>query len=327
MLKRIFTVLGLLGLVVLVGYGIIRFAPQPTSAPAPARGDGMTEGPGMAPKDAEGQRVPLSLQVLLTNQIPTDVKALTEAVRGYHTSMRLAEVEVLPPESSESAWRASFTWGSHRVFCVGENKVIPREMVRGTLSWFLSEEVLADVEAHVAHLILFYGGEDPNPLEQYVALAAISGMLSKFGAVATLNLTARSSFPSAVLLGQEAEEDIFQLLRTLPLPALYCGFEAIGSGTNERVWLRTHGAERFGYANLAISADSDEDQEIYFDVFAGILTYCMESGGPLEPGDTLELDEELILRLRAPQPEETALLGEGIVLVCEWVDISPSENP
>ena len=61
---------------------------------------------------------------------------------------------------------------------------------------FLPPEVKADAVAHAAHVLLYYAGAHPDPLERLVALGAVSGALARFGAVVTLNEEARAAVPA-----------------------------------------------------------------------------------------------------------------------------------
>ncbi len=321
-MKRVVTAVGLLALVALVGFGIIHFGTvKPEPQPGAVGSGDRSRSNGT--RGTEGQETtPTSLQMLLTQPLPQDAEALTQAFRAFHPSMQQATCAIEIGDGDKFDWKASIIWGAHRIFCVGENAKLPPQLVEGTLqTLFLSEEQIAQVEAHESYILLFYGGDETRTLEQYVALAAASAIFSKFGAVATLNLTARSAFPSTILFGEGAEEDIIQLLRTLPLPALYCGFEVLRPEPDGQVWLRTHGAERFGCPNLAVLAGGLEEQEAYFDVFGGILEHCIQSRTELAPGDTLQLGGDVALSIRAPTEVEVERVGQGRVLICELVEL------
>ena len=54
---------------------------------------------------------------------------------------------------------------------------------------------------HAGHVLLYYAGHDPAPLEQYVALTAVAGVLARFGGLVVLNESGRTSFPAAALSG------------------------------------------------------------------------------------------------------------------------------
>lgn len=57
-------------------------------------------------------------------------------------------------------------------------------------------EVKEQVRGHVSHVLLYYAGFETDPLEQYVALAAVAGALAGLQAVAVLNEDAHTSLPA-----------------------------------------------------------------------------------------------------------------------------------
>jgi hypothetical protein len=163
--------------------------------------------------------------------------------------------------------------------------------------------------------MLFYAGEDKDPLEQYVALALVAVALATEGALVVLNESAHTSFPAQPLV-PEADEDLLELLRTLPLTTLYVGMVKLAVPGAEGVWMRTYGAPRMGLPDLAWHAQSDDEGRDTFELFSGLLEYLRASGARFADGHTAEWQERQV-RLRLPGRREKKFLdspGQMFVL-------------
>jgi hypothetical protein len=169
------------------------------------------------------------------------------------------------------------------------------------------------------HLLLWYAGEEQAVVEQFVALAAFAGVLERFGAIAVLNESARTSFPAAALSGKGSKGDMLEQLWTLPLPALYCGFVKYNVPDDSRVSMRTYGAHVLGLPDFAAYAAGHHEGQRYFDLFGSILRYMLTTGKQLAAGHTMQIGAHDYLRCRAPTEDEPWLESKGEVLVVEMI--------
>ncbi len=110
-----------------------------------------------------------------------------------------------------------------------------------------------------------------------------------------------------------------ELLRTLPLPILYCGFVKYDVEGTPGVWMRTHGAPLLGLPDFAAHAKGHEEGQRYFDLFDDVFRYLRESGAEMAPGHTMQVGETEFLRLRAPTEDESFLESDGDLLVAEII--------
>jgi hypothetical protein len=264
---------------------------------------------------------PLSLQLLFPTAAVLDPHQVAKAFRAYHRSMSRARCEIDPDLSKEGKVFGLVGWGNHVVRLVGFDVPMPPAAVEACVGPAHYPQKLKEVaRAHKSHLLLYYAGYESAPLEQYVALAVTAGVLARLGAILVLNESARTSFPAEVLSNSDANGDIVDLLRTLPLPILYCGFvkyEIEGAGG---VWMRTHGAPLLGLPDFAVHAAGHHEGQRYFDAFCNILTYLQRSGAQMAPGHTMQIGEDQYLRVRAPGEDEKFLQGgDGEVLVAEVI--------
>lgn len=268
---------------------------------------------------------PLSLQVLFAAPLAISQDALTAALRAYHSSMSDARAEV-EPDMPEFLGLAG--WGKHVVRLVGFNAPYPDEALEGCVApAHYPATVKDEIRGHASHVLLYYAGFEEDVLEQYVALATVAGALTRFGAMAVLNEHAHTSLPAGVFDPESLGEDSLDLLRTLPLTMLYCGFVKYEVEGVQGVWMRTYGADSFGLPDFAALAQGHHEGEYYSDIFNNIMAYMRDSGAELAAGHTMQIGENAYMKLREPAQEEYFLDGPGRVLVAQIITAEEINTP
>jgi hypothetical protein len=268
---------------------------------------------------------PLSLQVLFAGPLAIAEDTLTAALRAYHPSMAQARAEIAP-DMPECLGLAG--WDKHVVRMVGFNAPYPKDALEACVApAHYPATVKDEIRGHASHVILYYAGFEEDPLEQYVALAAVAGALTGFGAMAVLNEHARASLPAGVFEAESLGEESLDLLRTLPLNMLYCGFVKYEVEGVDGVWMRTFGGDVFGLPDFAALADGHHEGETYSNMFNNIMGYLRESGAELAAGHTMQIGENAYMKLRDPSKEEYFLDGPGQVLVAEIITADQINSP
>jgi Domain of unknown function (DUF4261) len=263
---------------------------------------------------------PLSLQVLFNRKIKLDSDRLASALRSYHRSMAKAQCEIEPELGKEGTVLGLAGWGKHVIRLVGFDLPMPADAVeRCVAPSHYGPDLKQQARAHQSHVLLYYGGYEISPFEQYVALAAVGGALSQFGAIVIMNEAARTSFPADALSGGDNESDIMEGLRTLPLLVLYCGFVKYDVKKNGSVWMRAYGANLLGLPNFACLANGHHEGQHYFDMFENLYAYLRSSGAHLAAGHTSQVGENAFIRFRGPTKDEAFLLGDTELLIIENV--------
>jgi hypothetical protein len=271
-------------------------------------------------KAAAGQEreTPLSLQLLFPSRLRLDVNAISGALHGFHPSLAQARFEVDASASTTmGAEVGTARWGRHGVQVVLFGMQMPSAVVELCVApAHYGAELKAQARAHQAHALLFYAGEEQDPLEQYVALALVAVALAKEGALVVLNERAHTSFPAQPLIPEEGE-DLVELLRTLPLTTLYVGFVKMAEPGVEGGWMRTYGGPRMGLPDLAWHARSDDEARDTFELFSGLLEYLRRSGARFSAGHTAEWEGRQV-RIREPHKGEKSFLDSpGQIFVLE----------
>ncbi|MDH1523155.1 DUF4261 domain-containing protein [Achromobacter mucicolens] len=268
---------------------------------------------------------PLSLQVLFAEPLAITEAALADALRAYHPTMAKARAEIAP-DMPEFLGMAG--WDKHVVRLVGFNAPYPKDALEACVAPSHYPAAMKDeVRAHASHIILYYAGFETDPLEQYVALAAVAGALTGFKALAVLNEHAHTSLPAGVFAAESLGEETMDLLRTLPLNMLYCGFMRYEVEGVQGVWMRTYGGDAFGLPDFAALAAGHDEGEVYSTTFNNIMSYMLESGAELAAGHTMQIGEDAYMKLREPAKEEYFLDGPGQVLVAEIISADQINTP
>ncbi len=261
----------------------------------------------------------LSLQVVFRELLDFQGEALNAALRTYHPSMKNALWEIEPDMGD---FLALAGWGRHVIRMVGFNMPYAADAIEACVApAAYPPEVKEQVRATVSNIILYYAGYDPSPLEQYVALAAVAGVLAQFGAVAVLNETAHSSLPIGVLSTDELGDKSLEILREgYPLTLLFCGFVKYQVEGVQGLWMRTYGADKFGVPDFAALAEGHHEGQKYSEIFNDILKYLIGSGAELAPGHTMQIGETTYLKFRTPLKGEDFLESSGELLVIELIE-------
>src|SRR5262249_14455737 len=145
---------------------------------------------------------PLSLQVLFAEPARLDPDRLTDALRSYHAGLAHAIFELDPGMKERGTLFGLAGWADHVVRVVGFDAPMPPETVERCVGPSHYEAELKDqARAHQGHALLYYVGYESDPLEQYIALAAVAGVLAAHGAIVVMNESGHTSFPAAALAG------------------------------------------------------------------------------------------------------------------------------
>ncbi len=282
--------------------------------------------PGGVPVANPALERPLGLQLLFDAPLDLDADGLTLALRNFHPELaaataELADVADTPPGTAEAppAVMGLAGWGRHVVKLIGFDAPMPREPVEACVRpAHIAAELKEQAYAHAAHVLLYYAGYEPDPWEQYVALASVGAALARFGAGLVMNEPARAAIPAAALLPHDDDPgDALESLRNLPVPLLYGGFVKVEVEGTPGVWMRTFGNPLLNLPDLAHLAPGHEAGSAVFEIFDHVLAYLRDSGKELIPGDTLAVGEGVVFRLRERTPDEWFLESDGDMLVAE----------
>jgi hypothetical protein len=261
-----------------------------------------------------------ALQVLFADGIRFDPAAVTQAIRAYHPSMAKGRCEVAGELNQDGKLFGLAGWGEHVIQMVGFDLPMPKDAVELCVApSHYAQPLKEQARAHKSHVLLWYAGREESVVEQFVALAALAGVLEGFGAIAVLNESAHTSLPAAALSGKGIRGDMLEQLRSLPLPVVYCGFVKYDIPNDTHVWMRTYGAYVLGLPDFAAYANGHHEGQRYFDMFDNIMRYMLSTGNRLAAGHTMQIGDDDYLGCRAPTKDEPWLESQGEMLVVEVI--------
>lgn len=256
--------------------------------------------------------------------------AIQQALRTYHPDLAgaTAELAELPARDDQTsvppapnATVGLLAWGPHVVKLVGFHAPMPASVVERCVAPAHYQPELKDqAYQHAAHVLLYYAGYDPDPLEQHVALAAAVAALVPAGAIVALNEAAHTSVPAWVFLPSEEDGgDTLAAIRSLPLPFFFAGFVKLEVAGEEGVWMRTYGCHAFGLPDLAMRTEGHHRGSATFSLFSNMLDYLRYEKQTFAAGDTVGTSEGDCLRLRLRSGAEWFLDGDEPLFVLEPV--------
>jgi Domain of unknown function (DUF4261) len=259
-----------------------------------------------------------SLQVLFEDQLNLNIKDLETSFRSYHHRLAEARLEIDEELHDNGIPIGLIGWGKHVIQIVGFDSPMPVESCIAQSHY--PQELKEQALAHRSHLMLFYKGYDLNPINQYASMAIVAGFLSKYGAIVVGNEAGNTSFPAAALCcNDEFERDIFELLETLPLAILYCGFSKYEVEGIDGVWVRTYGASLLGLPDMASLVQDHSFSQDIFDIFENVFSYLLESGATFIEGNTMQVSEDEYMKIRLPTSEEYYLENDNDIFVVEFI--------
>jgi hypothetical protein len=268
---------------------------------------------------------PLTLQLLLAGPVVVDPKRLTDWMRAVSPETTDTRTE-LAPEPVDGKVIGMVGWGLHLIKLIAVNEPFSTDLLEFCLQpAHFSAELKAITRRHQTHLLLYYGGWHEDPLEQYVALSAVAAHWNDAGGLTLLNAAARAAFPAPALTPppDEPSLDLLEYLRSIPIPMLYGGFVKMEIEQIEGVWMRTWGNHLLELPNLAMHTAGHHHGQDTFNLFNGLLEYLRQSGNKFDAGHTMQVGDELFLRVRYPNESEWFLHSDGELFVLE--EIEPSE--
>ena len=118
-----------------------------------------------------------------------------------------------------------------------------------------------------------------------------------------------TSLPAGVFTRASLGDESLELLRSLPLTMLYCGFVKYEVEGTEGVWMRTYGADRFGLPDFAALAEGHHQGEFYSNIFNNIMAYLLQSGAEMDAGHTMQIGENAYLKRASPSPSTSCRAG------------------
>jgi len=271
---------------------------------------------------------PVTLQILFLQLLQIDSDTFREVIRGFVPELESAEVDwyclaehpefagLVTGDGPAATDVGLITFSGHQVKIVQCNGPMPYGPLKTCVEpALMSREDKLLATEHQSHVLLFEVSENPDPLERHVAVACIAGLFASLGGVTILNEEARAAVPGPDLIPLE-DEDLFDTLRSLPIPYLYGGMVRLDVNDPLGLWVRSFANHKLGLPDLAMRVTGPDQVRLAFNMFACITGYIRTMQEELVAGDTADLGDRKI-QFRAPHEHEWYLESEGLMLVIE----------
>ncbi|PWK27721.1 DUF4261 domain-containing protein [Pseudomonas sp. OV226] len=259
----------------------------------------------------------LSLAIVFSGPLLIDVASLTTALQAYHPTMRGARVET-DPEITQIVGLAG--WNDHVVQIIGFDAPYPPDALEACVTpAHYGQDIKESARVTRSFAILYYAGRTTDPFDRYVALAAVAGAMAEQHGVAVLNEHARTSLPAGVFHAAELGADSLEVLREMPLNVFFCGFVKLEVEGEKGIWMRTYGADAFDLPDFAALAEGHDEGSWYSEIFNDVMSYMLENRTQLHAGETMQIDDDVFIRLRDAHEKELWLLDQAPVLVIELI--------
>jgi hypothetical protein len=210
---------------------------------------------------------------------------------------------------------ATLVFGAHTIHIGGLPSPLPQKSVERCIvqsAWNPDWKELA--QSHLANILLVYDGTHTDPIEQYLALYKVAGLLVTDGLLAVVNEPAWTSHPAAVL-EQILDARFFPVVRQNPPLVYWTGY--IQAILGEERWFLTRGNHLFGMPDFAWPVEEFTDPMEVLNRFHEVFYYFYFEQEDLQAGDVLNIDEENFYTFLALGEPHQALNGMGTTYVLQ----------
>lgn len=225
-----------------------------------------------------------------------------------------------PHLNVEQDWRSSesllaeLSFDNHLIEIAGFPSPLPAQAAERTI---LASNWAADVKelmnSHLLHVVLQYGGHHPDPIEQYIALYKVAALFDEEDLLGVANEPAWTAHPRE-MIQNILDPELLKVCRQSPPLIYWTGFVKAMLGEEER-WTFTRGNHLFNVPDFAWLLEYGADPLHAHDVFHELFHYCYYENSDVQPGDAIQVDNDVYYAFyEADGPYET-LKGEGRLLI------------
>lgn len=189
-----------------------------------------------------------------------------------------------------------------------DHKLSDRELAQISAHVRLVPDADANINQHASYIEISVDQNQANPLQAYQTLTFLGLMLSTRKGLVLANVNGFTSFSSDGLQQIMGDEDWMDAIENMPPLFLYSGPVIHEFDNNEMLWMRSYGNHLFGIPDLGTAFSSHIVQQyvpMTLTVFDNIMSYMIETGTQVTPGDTMESETVVIAMKEQPaKPDE-----------------------
>jgi Domain of unknown function (DUF4261) len=277
--------------------------------------------PSQQPADSQPKEDKNAL-ILLFNQLPNidqaEIASVISAIEPIENQVNVLNLVKGESSSQQPGWDF-IEFDNHKLQLLGLNLRVPDSTMQDTIytsGWSKPQQDL--MRSHAAHMLCFYEGHNPDPIEQMIALYKVAFCFTDKGLIGVLDDTARNCMPSSMIEVMFEPGMLDSCRENIPLEfwTNLIKFSRPGGG----VWLCTKGNHRFGIRDFAYLGTVEEIKATK-SLFASLFHYLRESGVTFNPGETAQIGKRLALRFTTPIEFQDYLDSPLGTLVVQKIDL------
>lgn len=259
-----------------------------------------------------------------SSQFPMpDELAVANQVSSIEDHMEMDQVDVTWKVQEPRKCVGSIQFGDEFIQVAGLPSPLPRTIVDRTIHFSIwPPQIKAAMRQHFSHLSLVYTGNNPDPVEQMIALYSTAHAFQNEDLLGVVNEVAWTAHPVADFLDPERIRGYRDELPFIIWVGIVKYFV-----DKQNYWLMTKGHHIFDVPDLAYFVEQDDDPNAILKHFFNLFFYMYEQDVVVTAGDSLEIvDTGAYLRFSEVTEHENFLMGPSGTLVIE--EIQPDEiNP
>jgi|GEM_PF-745735 len=212
-----------------------------------------------------------------------DIKKLEEENTPY--------VKIKTELNEEGKLMADISFNDHVIHVLGSVTKVPDVTMRIIDIAPVAHEEKQRAQTHDAQVSLLYTGNNPDPIEQYLALYKVAHAFLKYTIVGVLNEPAWLFHVPEAIQDIVKPENIKASRGAWPVISYWISFLPLR--TDHTLWFFTKGNHLFGMQDFAMKVPSLEqkDTDKVFDLFVNFFHYARRAHATIVPGSTIDWGE------------------------------------
>jgi len=245
---------------------------------------------------------------------PQPVIALLYAKRPtFSLSERITAIAEFEPTRNkpkviiEQEWKeqnfllAEVNYDEHVIEIAGFPSPLPTQAMERTIfasPW--SADLKELLQSHLLNIVLKYAGSHTDPIEQYISLYKVAGMMLDDGLLGIVNEPAWTCHP-AYVIEQILEPQFLSISRQSPPLVYWTGF--VRGQLGDEFWALSKGNYLFDVPDFAFQLDPHSDAFEINQTFHALFDYFYFEKPEVQSGDALQLEEDLFYLFEDPSPD------------------------
>ena len=193
---------------------------------------------------------------------------------------------------------AEVNYDEHVIEVAGFPSPLPTEVMERTIyasAW--SPDLKELLQSHLLNIVLSYAGSHPDPIEQYMALYKVAGIMLDESLLGVINEPSWTCHPAGVI-EQILDRQFLSICRQSPPLIYWTGF--VRGQLGDEYWALSKGNHLFGVPDFAYSLDYGTNAFEVNQIMHSIFDYIYFEKVSFEAGDAIRLDEDTFFLFEEP---------------------------